>query len=230
MENDNLPPTENSKPEITLKLNRGFSIKDIILGVIIAVLVCLIIVSWVRDRAPRIDRTGETTSEMLEATVQQIAHLATLSLRYSEVLVHDDQNTISIFRRAFNIPGTTRFMVVRWQADMLFGIDADDIRVSFIDHDETRKVRVSLPNTRILSHAVDLESIEVLNESTGIFTSFASDDLVSFVAGQQSEIEARETTTQLLESARRSTEEVVYALLHLTLLDEVEHIISFVWR
>ncbi|MCL1787965.1 MAG: DUF4230 domain-containing protein, partial [Defluviitaleaceae bacterium] len=131
--------------------------------------------------------------------------------------------------RAFGIPGTSRFLVARWQGDKLMGIDASDISVEIVEHENHRSVIVSLPDTRILSHAIDFESIEVMNEGTGLFTSFATDDLTSFIADMQEEIETRASTLQLLHNTREATEEALYELLRLALRDG-EYTISFIWR
>ena len=233
MENNNVEPASNAKQEIAVKLDRQFSLKQVVIGtaILVGVFVIMgfILTSWIRDRTPTFDNRAETDSAMLEATVRRVAKLATMSIRYTEVMVHEDQNTIGLFGRAFGIPGTSRFLVARWQGDKLMGIDASDISVEIVEHENHRDVVVSLPDTRILSHAIDFESIEVMNEGTGLFTSFATDDLTSFIADMQEEIETRASTLQLLHNTREATEEALYELLRLALRDG-EYTISFIWR
>jgi hypothetical protein len=224
-------PEKNASPEITIKLNRSLSPKIIIIGVV-ACMIVLIFIShvvrdWVGNRMPSVDQRVETDSAMLEALVRRVTKLATLELRYTEAGIQEDQNTLAIFGREFNIPGTARRLFVTWQGNILFGINAEEIRIDVIEYDEHRReILVTLPEARILSHAVDMESINVLDESTGIFTSFSLGELPNFINEKIKEMETREMMLELLRIARKNAEEAIYDLFSLV-LDEEKYTINF---
>jgi hypothetical protein len=221
----------NKQPEIKIKMVKNLSTRALLIGAI----VCVIVVSflshvvrdWIGSRMPSIERRVETDSAMLEAMVRRVAKLATLEFMYTEAGVQEDQNSVALFGREFNIPGTTRRLIVRWQGTLLLGINAEDIYVQIIEHDEKREVIVTLPDARILSHAIDMGGIDVLDASIGIFTRFNLIDLPNFIYERMDEIDTRVSTVELLKRAKLNAEEAIYDLFRLV-LDKDIYAINFV--
>jgi len=171
-------------------------------------------------------------SELLEASVREIAELSTLSLRYTEVGFFQDQAQVEILGWGINLPGTARSFILRFSGDIRFGIDANVIRIRVTermsaDGYDFSEIFVYMPSAVILTHAIDLSSIELLNEQTGIFVQFELDDYTGFIAERQQYIEGRDSTARLLEEARLNAEKAMYALLRAA-LGEAEYPIRFI--
>ena len=166
----------------------------------------------------------EINSEELESSIRQIAELATLSQRYTEASFFEDQATLAIFGREFNLPGTARSFFLRFSGDIRFGIQVDDIRIRIVEGDTDDEhgygygeIFVYLPAGTILTHAIDMASIQLLDERTGIFARLELEDYTDFIAEQQHDIESRESTRQLLSYATRNAEDAIYILLRAAL-------------
>jgi len=204
---------------------------------IIVGLCCLVIAGFVglaiygritNVRFIETDTRVEIDSELLESSIRQIAELSTLAQRYTEVSFFEDQSTIAIFGREMNLPGTARSFILRFSGDIRFGINVGDIQIRVAEGDYNYdEIYVYMPAATIITHAIDMESIQVLDERTGIFARLELEDYTYFIAQQQKHIEAREATIQLLTDAERNAEEAIYVLLRAALGD-AGHSIIFV--
>jgi len=174
------------------------------------------------------DRRVEIDSELLESSIKQIAELSTLSQRYTEVSFFEDQTTVAIFGRELNLPGTTRSFVLRFSGEIRFGIHVEDIQIRVVEDEyDYGEIFIYMPAASILTHAIDMDSIELLDERTGIFARLELEDYTYFIARQQQYIENREATIQLMAYAERSAEEAIYVLLRAA-LGSAGHDITFV--
>ena len=175
-----------------------------------------------------VDTRVEIDSELLESSIRQIAELSTLAQRYTEVSFFEDQSTVAIFGRELNLPGTARSFIIRFSGDIRFGIHADDIQVRVIENDlGYGEIYIYLPAVTILTHAIDMGSIELLDERTGIFARLDLEDYAYFIAQQQRYVENRASTIALMTDAARNAEEAIYVLLRAALGD-AGHSITFV--
>ena len=169
----------------------------------------------------------ELHSDLLETSIRQIAELSTLTQVYSEVGFFESQSTLSIFGREVNLPGTGRSFIIRFQGELRFGILVEDIRIH-ITEGAGHHVRVYLPEPVILSHFIDIGSIQLLDERSGLFARLELEDYTHFIAQQQLAIEAREFTQARMLEARESTEHAISTLLQ-TLLSDAAYTIEFVY-
>ena len=170
----------------------------------------------------------EVNSELLESSIRQIAELSTLAQRYTEISSFEDQSTVAVFGREINLPGTARSFIVRFSGDIRFGVNVDDIQVRVVENEyDYGEIYIYMPVTTILTHAIDMASIQILDERTGIFASLELEDYAYFIARKQEYIENRESTLQFITDAERNAEEAIYALLRTT-LGNTGHSIVFV--
>ena len=181
---------------------------------------------------PSVETRQRLDSAMLTSSVRQIAELSTLVFGYNEVIIFEDQQTFTVFGAEVNIPGTARRFIVKFEGEMRFGIETGGIRAEIIEYEGENEGRyeilVHMPRVSILTHHVDIDSINLLDETTGLFVSFDLEDYTYFISARQQEVEAQEGTTELLSRAEQSAEEAVYALLRLVAPEE-DYLINFIW-
>ncbi|MCL2665769.1 MAG: DUF4230 domain-containing protein [Defluviitaleaceae bacterium] len=215
---------------VNVSFNQRFSLKTILFSVLILLLLSYIVVSWFLDRVPAIEKKEAIDSGVLEYSVKEIGDLATLSYSYETIVVINDQNTIEIFGKPINIPGTARSLIITFEGRMRFGINMDEINISITERDENKfNVLVTLPNPTIQTHEIDMESIKILDEKTGIFVNFVLEDYAHFIADRQQYVETRSATLNLIGQAKDSAQRSIYVFLS-SVLDSEFYIIGFNWK
>jgi len=210
-------------------MDRRFQIKDFIFGLVILLLLMYITINWFRERMPSFDRRQSIDSAVLESSVREIGELATLVFSYETVVVVNEQNTASIFGWEFNIPGTARSLIITFDGRIRFGIDMDGIEINIIEHsDDEYDVQVSLPAPTIQTHEIDMDSILILDENTGLFVRFDLEDYTYFISNQKEYVETRTSTQDLILQAKNNAQRSIYVFLR-NILSHEYYTISFSW-
>jgi len=214
---------------LTIKIKRLILTIAAVVTVVAIVLLSHAVRDWVSNFSAQAEtRITTSDSALLEESVRRVAQFATLSLRYTEAGVEEDQRTIELFGQTTAIPGTTRRLIVRWQGDILFGINAEEIAINIVDLDqEQREVQVTLPQAVIMSHAIDPGSVQVLDETTGIFARHSLGDLTRFLDARHQYINTRAETLAMLETAQRNAQDSIDQFLRLVLDDDI-YTITFI--
>ena len=198
-----------------------------LLAVCCLIIVCFIsyaIYTEVVRFSPEIVIRTEADSRLLESSVQQIAEISTLVYHYTDIGFFNDQSAVAVFGREFRLLGTARSFIVSFAGEIRFGVDASEISIGI----DGQVVNIAMPRISVLSHAIDMDSIQLLDERTGLFASLELEDYTSFIADRQHEIETRDATAHLLSQAQQNTEQAIYALLRSALDDDYS--INFIWR
>ena len=192
-------------------------------------LVCGFFIARLSGAAPTIVTRSEIDSGFLENNVREIAEFSTLSHHYTEISFFEDRSALLIFGRELNLPGTARSFILSFSGDIRFGIQGDDIQITVSENhsNDYSAVQVFLPPATILTHTIDMDSIQLLDERTGIFATLDLEDYTYFIARQQEYIEQRPNTAHLLEQAQHRAEHAIYTLVRAS-LGEGGHEIIFV--
>ena len=198
-----------------------------VIGICCVFLACGFLIARLSAVTPTVVTRNEIDSGFLENSVREITELSTLSHRYTEISFFEDQAALLIFGRELNLPGTTRSFILTFSGDIRFGILGDDIQINVSENfdDDYSSIRVFLPPATVLTHAIDMDSVQLLDERTGIFTSFDLEDYTHFIARQQEHIEQRVNTSQFLEQAQEQAERAIYTLLRASLGTEGHRIV-----
>ena len=202
----------------------AFKVTAILIAVLAVLFLTYFVITEVVRLRPTIEERVAIDSQQLEYSIRQVAELSTLVYNYTDIGFFDEQAAIAVFGREFNLPGTRRQLIARFEGAIRFGVDVSRVSVSVGEY----VVTVHLPRVEMQVHTIDMDSIQLLDERTGIFVSFDLDDYAEIIAGWQQEIESRAIIGELLEQARQNTEEVLGVLL-LSALPE-EYAVNFVWR
>ena len=150
-------------------------------------------------------------SEILQSRIEQIAELATLNYIYQNVGVFERYSAGRLFGLEWRWPGTTRSFIIRFDGEVRFGIDIDRI---FVDVDNIENIiTITMPPARVLTHVVHEHTVEVLDESTGLFTSSSVADYPEFMAYEKARREAWLIENGLLEQAERNARSSIQGLI-----------------
>ncbi|MCL1986862.1 MAG: DUF4230 domain-containing protein [Firmicutes bacterium] len=156
------------------------------------------------------------------AYIRSIVESLQLPYNYRNVIVFSEQSTMTLFGVELGIPGTTQSFVAAYHGEMLLGIDVNQVAVSA----ENNLLTITLPAAQILHHNIDTDNIEVLDESSGLFTSVSVEDYASPVLAQMGDNEATVLEGSMLTDIRANAETVIRGLLEVLEITE-EYVILF---
>lgn len=214
-----------------VKFDKAFLGTAILAGIVILVMLAYIVVGWFSDSVPAFGLRAVTDSAMLEQSVRQIGELATLEYSYEAVVVFRDQEEIGLFGLDIAIPGTARSIIFTFEGRMRFGIDMEQISISVVpigedEYDTRHEVRVSIPPAGIQTHEIDMDSLNLLDERTGLFVSFDIEDYSHIIGDRMAEVQARPATLELIGQADENARHSIEIFLR-TVLDEEYYTIVF---
>lgn len=133
------------------------------------------------------------TNELLSQQLVSISELATIEYHYTNMGRFENQTDFY----GWKVPLTRKSFIVSYDGIIKAGINAADIQT-----DVTRKkIRIILPEAKILSHEMKDDSIEILDETKNIFNQLEIQDYTGFAADQKEGIEKRAIENGFLQEA-----------------------------
>lgn len=195
----------------------GHLLRRLMTLVVFAALVAVIV--WM---APSVfSEKTQVSSETVEMELKNIGELATHAGYYTNVQV------IKSARQIFgvDIPLTQSQFIFSYDGVVKAGVDFADIEIGV---DEGRgQIVVTLPEVKVLSNEIDLDSLEIYDESNNIFHPLNIDDINVSLIEMQEESEAKAIENGLLESARANAEALLRGMLA-GFYDAQDYVIEFV--
>ena len=195
----------------------GHLLRRLMTFVVFAALVAVIV--WM---APSVlSEKTQVSSETVEMELKNIGELATHAGYYTNVQV------IKSSRQIFgvDIPLTQSQFIFSYDGVVKAGVDFADIEIGV---DEGRgQIVVTLPEIKVLSNEIDLDSLEIYDESNNIFHPLNIDDINVSLIEMQEESEAKAIENGLLESARANAEALLRGMLA-GFYDAQDYVIEFV--
>lgn len=150
------------------------------------------------------------TNETIGVQVKELKELATIQYKYKEVASREDWNTF------FNIklPFTKSSFIVTYTGIIKLGIDLSETKVEV---DNTNKIiKVTLPESKILSNELDMKSIKVYDEKNSIFNPVKVDDYAEFTQSGKENAEADAKESGVFEQSKEVAKKVITDLLNTT--------------
>ena len=184
-------------------------IKNNIIKVLLAVVIAM---GFYAAGALNKKETGpKTTTVSVKETVLDIAEFSTLDYHYTTIGRFENHKEFY----GWKIPFTTSSFLVTYDGDIKIGINFAQAIVEQNDRD----IVITLPNAHILSHTIDYDSLEVLDESHSIFTPIVITDYNSFYSDQSKAMEKKALENGLISKARENGRKYLEDFL-VSLLDE----------
>jgi len=163
----------------------------------------------------------EISLDIVNSEIREIGELATMEYLYTNAAKFSDAKQI----KNWNIPLTKKTFILKWDGAIKAGIDVNEIRTEL--DQEKKVITIQLPEAKILSHDPDRDSVEVLDESDGLFNPVNLNDQVKFDAASEKEMEQRAIENGLLEKAQKNAGEVISRLLNANPVIEENYTIEF---
>lgn len=182
--------------------------KVLVAGVVLCIVIG--IAGFIGGRAS--SRPPEVTAPdpiVLESQLTEIAELATVSYHYTNMSQFESSNNFY----GVKIPFTTKRFILSYDGEIKGGVDLSKAAVEV----SGTTVRVTLPETEILSHEIDQDTLEVFDEKTSIFNPFRVKEFNNFQADQKEIMEKKALAGGFLETAAEKAQNSVRYLLEQSL-------------
>ena len=92
---------------------------------------------------------------------------------------------------------------------------------------EKKEIVVHIPEAEILSHEIEDDSIETLDEKDGLFNKIKVEDIREFDINSKAAMEQRAIENGLLDKAFENAKSIIYKLLDTDMVEELEYSITF---
>lgn len=153
------------------------------------------------------NQTPEITSDLLTERLRSVQELVTVSYYYTNMGRFENQMDFY----GWKVPFTTKSFIVSYDGVIKAGVDLNRLQVD-VSGDT---VAVTLPESRITSHEIPEDSLEVFDESDNLFNHITIEDYTSFTRDQKTAMEQRAMDGGLLDRADQEARVVVESLLRL---------------
>lgn len=149
----------------------------------------------------------QITGDLLASRLRSVQELVTVSYYYTNMGRFENQ--VDFY--GWKVPFTTKSFIVSYDGVIKAGVDLKKLQVSIGDGEVT----VTLPESRIISHEIPEDSLEVFDESDNLFNHITIEDYTAFTQDQKSAMEQRAVDGGLLDRANQEARTAVDSLLRI---------------
>lgn len=167
------------------------------------------------------EASKEVDIRAINSEIQDIGELATVEYLYTDAGKFEDPK--KLFGK--NIPFTTKSFIVKWDGCIKAGVDISQVTAEVNDTD--KEIIVHIPNAKILSHEIDNDSIETLDEKDGLFNPVKVEDVREFDATSKDAMEQRAIENGILDKAFENAKDIIEKLIDNDIVKELEYTIKF---
>ena len=114
---------------------------------------------------------------------------------------------------------------MKWDGIIKAGINIEEIIIEI--NDVKKEIIIHIPKGEILSHEIDSESMEILDEKDGLFNKVTVENTVQFEATGKIAMEERAIENGILEKAFENAKEIIEKLVNSDVVQEQGYTINF---
>ncbi len=150
----------------------------------------------------------EVDMSVIEEQIHNIGELATVEYLYTDAGRFSDTNQLF----GMDIGITQKSFIAKWDGAIKAGIDIEKVEISY--NQVAKTITVSLPKSEILSHEIDDETVETLDQKDGLFNPVKVEDVRVFDSESKIAMEERAIKNGLLEKADKNAKNIISNLLY----------------
>lgn len=161
------------------------------------------------------------TSELINNRLEDAKELTTLKYHYTNMGQFQNQSDFY----GWKVPFTTKSFIVSYDGLINAGVDLKDARVNVTG----KRIQITLLHSKILSHEIYEDSLQVFLEKDSIFNPIKISDYNDFSMDQKKVVEKKAIDKGLLMEADEKSKEAIIDILSLDqYLKDYEIAINFV--
>lgn len=165
----------------------------------------------------------EVNIELITSEIQDIGELATIDYLYTDAGKFED--SAELFGKELPFSFTTKSFIAKWDGNIKAGVNVDEITVEV--NNTNKEIIVHMPEAKIISHEIEDESIQTLDEKDGLFNSIKVDDIREFDAITKEAMEQRAIENGLLDKAYENAKTIIDKLINTGVVEELGYTITF---
>ncbi|MCM1102222.1 MAG: DUF4230 domain-containing protein [Clostridium sp.] len=167
--------------------------------------------------------TKEVDIQVINAEIQDIGELITAEYLYTDAGKFEDPAVL--FGQELPFSFTTKSFIVKWDGSIKAGVDITKVQVQ--ENEATKEILVFMPPAEILSHEIDDDSIETLDEKNGLFNEIKVEDVREFDAISKNAMEERAIENGILRQAMENAQDIIYRHVYTDAVREAEYTVTF---
>lgn len=148
------------------------------------------------------------TLDSIEMKIQNIGELATVEYCYTDAGKFEDP--WKIFGK--KTPFTAKSFIAKWDGVIKAGVEVSEITAELDENN--KKITIHIPKAKILSHEIDSDSVETLDEKSSMFNKITVEDVRAFDAECKGEMEKRAIQNGILEKAQENAKSIIQNLIY----------------
>lgn len=169
------------------------------------------------------EASREVDIRLINAQIQDIGELATVEYLYTDAGKFEDP--AEIFGKDIPFSFTTKSFIAKWDGVIKAGVDISKVTAEV--NQFNKEIVIHIPTAQILSHEIDDESIETLDEKNGLFNKLKVDDIREFDGISKDAMEQRAIENGILDKAMENAKKLIYNLVNTDVVEEQEYTITF---
>ena len=167
--------------------------------------------------------TTEISLDTIKSKMGNIGELTSQEFFYTNAGKFSDPKEIGNITLPFAF--TTKSFVAKWDGSIKAGVNLEDVTIT--TNETSKQIIVKMPKAKILSHEVDSESFEALDEKNGLFNSIKIDDYKKFETTCKTEMEERAIGNGLLEKATTNAQDIIRNIINTDVVAQQNYEIVF---
>ncbi|MDU2598215.1 DUF4230 domain-containing protein [Anaerococcus sp.] len=160
------------------------------------------------------------TSETVESALKEAKELTTLKYHYKNIASFENSQQF----QGLTIPFTKKSFLYTYEGEIHAGVDLDEAKVKVNENAKT--INITLPETKILSHEIDEDSVMVYDEKNSIFNPLEMKDYSNFRKEEEAKVEKEVIDKGLLDEAEEQTVKAVKEILNINPVINKEYTIN----
>ena len=166
----------------------------------IAAIICLVLVSiYVTHLIDNSSSNNQSINiTVLEANIKEINELSTIEYNYTDLGKYENYTDFY----GWKVPFTTSKFICTYSGKIKAGFDLSTASLSL----ENDTITITLSTPKILSHTIDYDSLEIIDESYSVFNKITITQYNEFYKQQAKKTEEKSIENGLLVSAKENGE------------------------
>lgn len=167
-----------------------------------------------------VEEETKISSEIVESALKEAKELTTLKYHYKNIASFENSQQF----QGMTIPFTKKSFLYTYEGEIHAGVDLEQAKVNI--NEEAKTINVTLPETKILSHDIDENSVMVYDEKNSIFNPLEMKDYSNFRKEEEAKVEKEAIDKGLLDEAKEQTLKAVKDILLLNPIIEEDYTVS----
>lgn len=163
----------------------------------------------------------EVDIQLISSKIQSIGELATIEYLYTDAGKFEDPK--QLFGK--NIPFTTKSFIAKWDGIIKAGVDIGKVTVDV--NNLEKEIMIHIPKAQIISHEIDSNSIETLDQKNGLFNPLKVEDVREFDKVSKDAMEKRAVENGILDKAVENAKEIIESFVNNDVVKEQQYEIIF---